>query len=131
MGPPPLDEVSARADIEAAYRNSDQVGEDGTTLINIQGGENLVEPMKQARMRLPSSDPSSITTVVDDVLFIRPDEAVVWFGVEVDGQRVAVVGVREGRAVLVDGRWMVEHATIVDLLGLAGVAIPEQRGNAG
>ena len=61
-----------------------------------------------------------------EILFLRPEEAVVWFGVEVDGQRFAMVDGREGRAVLVDGRWLIEHATLVDLIGFAGVPAPSR-----
>ena len=61
---------------------------------------------------------------VDDIKFLRPDEAVVWFSVEVNGERFPMVNGREGRAVKVDGRWLIEHATIADLLGFAGVSVP-------
>jgi hypothetical protein len=62
--------------------------------------------------------------IVDDVKFLRPDEAVVWFSLEIDGNRLGFVNGREGRAVMVSGRWMIEHATIVDLVGIAGVEVP-------
>jgi hypothetical protein len=62
--------------------------------------------------------------VVDDIKFLRDDEAVVWFSVEIDGSRLSFVNGREGRAVLVNGRWMVEHAGLADLLGMAGVEVP-------
>jgi len=124
MGPPPGDEAAAQAGIEYAYLNNSEVADDGTTLVNVQGGEGLSEPLRQAGTRVPSTSEADVKMVVDDVLFLRPDEAVVWFGVEVDGQRFAMVDGREGRAVLVDGRWMIEHATMVDLIGFAGVAVP-------
>ena len=98
------------------------MAEDGSTLVNVHGGQNLAELLKRAATRVPSGDSSAVKMVVDDVLFLRPDEAVVWFGVEVDGQRFAMVDGREGRAVLVDGRWMIEHATMIDLIGFAGVS---------
>ncbi len=98
------------------------MADDRTTLVNVHGGQNLAELLKQAATRVPSTDSSAVNMVVDDILFLRPDEAVVWFGVEVDGKRYAMVDGREGRAVLVDGRWMIEHATMIDLIGFAGVA---------
>jgi len=130
-GPPPDDVDAARQAIEFAYAHHNQVGEDGATMVHIHGGKNLAEPLKQAAMRIPGSDPSSAQIVVDNVLFLRPDEAVVWFGVEVGGQRFGMVDGREGRAVLVDGNWMVEHATIIDLLGFAGVVIPPSDDESG
>jgi hypothetical protein len=65
-----------------------------------------------------------VAIVVDDIEFLRPDQAVVWYSVELDGSRFAFVDGREGRAVVVGGRWMVERATVVDLLGSAGVLVP-------
>jgi hypothetical protein len=35
-----------------------------------------------------------------------------------------MVNGREGRAVNVGERWLIEHATIADLLGFAGVTVP-------
>jgi len=127
MGPPPVDEAEAAAAIEYAYQHNNEVAEDGTTLVNVQRGESLAEPLKQAGTRVPSTASSDVKMVVDDILFLRPDEAVVWFGVEVDGQRFAMVDGREGRAVLVAGRWLIEHATLVDLIGFAGVTAPTLR----
>ncbi len=122
VGLPPLDEAEARAAIESAYMHNNDVGDDGTTLVNVHGGQNLAGPLQQAAARVPSTESSDVRMVVDDILFLRPDEAVVWFGVEVDGKRFAMVDGREGRAVLVDGRWMIEHATMIDLIGFAGVS---------
>lgn len=62
--------------------------------------------------------------VVDDMVFLRDDEAVVWFGIDVDGERFGFVNGREGRAVSVGGRWLMERATLVDLVALAGVPYP-------
>jgi hypothetical protein len=62
--------------------------------------------------------------VVDDIKFLREDEAVVWFSLVIDGNQLGFVNGREGRAVLVDGRWLIERATLADLLGMAGVEVP-------
>ncbi len=123
-GPPPADEAAARAGIEYAYTHHNEVDDDGVTLVNVQAGTNLAEPLRQAAKRIPDPNAASANVVVDDVLFLRPDEAVVWFGVEVGGQRFAGVNGWEGRAVLIEGRWLIEHATIVGLLGFAGVNAP-------
>lgn len=124
VGPPPADEAEARRQIAYAFGHLDEVGADGTSLVNVQSGEKMADLLAQARRRLPNSNPTAMKTVVDDVLFLRSDEAVVWFGIDVDGQRFGMVNGREGRAVLVDGRWLVERASIVDLLGFAGVSYP-------
>ena len=47
-----------------------------------------------------------------------------WYSVEVDGQRFPMANGREGRAVKIGDRWLIEHASIADLLGFAGVVVP-------
>jgi hypothetical protein len=80
--------------------------------------------LEQAGQRIPGSPEGEATLVVDNIKFLRPDQAVVWFSLEIDGNRLGFVNGREVRAVLVGGKWMIEHATIVDLVGMAGVEIP-------
>jgi hypothetical protein len=126
VGSPPADPDEARRQIEHAFSHHGDVAADGTTLINVQSGENMAPLLAEAGRRLPKSNPESVTTVVDDVLFLRPDEAVVWFGIEIDGERFGLVNGREGRAVLVDGRWLMERASLVDLLTAGGVMYPPQ-----
>ena len=121
---PPEDEPAARASIEYVYSHHDETDATGEDLVNVQGGAGLAGPLQQAGRRIPGSPSGTAKIVVDDIKFLRPDEAVVWFSVEVDGNRLGFVNGREGRAVLDGGRWMVEHATLVDLLGMAGVRVP-------
>ena len=85
-------------------------------------------PLREAQTRVPGAADRPASLVVDDIKFLRPDEAVVWFSVEVDGERFPMVNGREGRAVEVDGRWLIEHATIADLLRFAGVDVPSPDG---
>jgi hypothetical protein len=121
---PPADEAAARSAIEYAYAHYLDADETGEVLVNIQEGRGLPEYLQQAGQRIPGSPEGEAKFVVDDIKFLRPDEAVVWFSLEIDGNRLGFVNGREGRAVLVGGRWMIEHATIVDLVGMAGVEIP-------
>lgn len=124
VGDPPDDEHAARASIEYAFTHQDEVDASGDGLLNVQGGSGLVGPLHEAQKRIPGGGEASATIVVDDVLFLRSDEAVVWFSLEVDGNRFGMVDGREGRAVKIGDRWMIERATIVDLLGFAGVMVP-------
>ena len=121
---PPADEDSARSAIEYVYSHHDETDATGEDLVNVQGGAGLAGPLQQAGRRIPGSPSGTAKIVVDDIKFLRPDEAVVWFSVEVDGNRLGFVNGREGRAVLDGGRWLVEHATLADLLGMAGVQVP-------
>lgn len=126
VGDPPRDEAAARESIEYAFNHLGEVDEDGdgVTLVNVQSGKGLVEPLKEAQKRVPGAADQPASLIVDDVKFLRPDEAVVWFSVEVNGERFPMVNGREGRAVKVGDRWLIERATIADLLGFAGVVVP-------
>jgi hypothetical protein len=121
---PPADEAAARSAIEYAYAHYLDADEAGEVLVNVQGGRGLATYLQQAGQRIPGSPQGEAKLIVDDVKFLRPDEAVVWFSLEIDGKRLGFVNGREGRAVMVSGKWMIEHATIVDLVGMAGVEVP-------
>lgn len=121
---PPDDEAAARASIAYAFTHHDEIDEAGTALVNVQSGEGLAGPLQEAQRRAPMAVEGRVGITVDGVLFLRSDEAVVWFSVEIDGKRFPVVNGREGRAVKVGGRWLIERATVVDLLALAGVVAP-------
>jgi outer membrane lipoprotein-sorting protein len=123
VGGPPEDEVAARLSIEYAYSHHDETDETGELLVNVQNGVGLVEALKQARCRIPGSPEDTVKVVVNDIKFLRADEAVVWFSIDIDGNRLGFVNGREGRAVLEGERWLVEHATLVDLIGMAGVVV--------
>ena len=124
IGDPPPDEVAARESVEYAYNHLGEVDDEGRALVNVQCGRGLVAPLREAQTRVPGADDTPASLIVDDVKFLGPDHAVVWFSVEVRGQRFPMVNGREGRAVKVGDRWLIEHATIADLLGFAGVAVP-------
>jgi len=121
---PPDDEAAARESIEFAFNQLGEVDETGSVLVNVQSGRGLVGPLQEAQKRVPGAGDNPASLIVDDIKFLRPDEAVVWFSVEVNGERFPMVNGSEGRAVKVDGRWLIEHATIADLLGFAGVSVP-------
>jgi outer membrane lipoprotein-sorting protein len=124
VGDPPAGEAAARESIKYAFNHLGEVGEEGSALVNVQSGRGLVGPLQEAQKRVPGAADSPASLMVDDIKFLRPDEAVVWYSVEVNGERFPMVNGREGRAVTVGGRWLIEHATIADLLGFAGVTVP-------
>jgi outer membrane lipoprotein-sorting protein len=126
VGDPPDDEVAARESIEYAFNNLGETDADGDSLVNVQSARGLVGPLQEAQKRVPGAgdNPATASLIVDSIRFLRSDEAVVWFSVEVNGERFPMVNGREGRAVKVGDRWMIEHATIADLLGFAGVVVP-------
>lgn len=120
---PPADETAARAAIVYAFEHSGETAQDAT-LVHVQHGHGLSDLLDQARRRVPGVAAGSVGTVVEDVMFLGPDHAVVWFSVVADGKRVRMASGIEGRALLVAGHWVVEHATFVDLIGRGGVTYP-------
>jgi len=124
IGDLPEDVVAARESIEYAFNHLGEIDESGVTLVNVQGGRDLAGPLSAAQKRVPGAADRPASLIVDDIKFLRPDQAVVWFSVEVNGERFPMVNGREGRAVKVGERWLIEHATIADLLGFAGVIVP-------
>jgi hypothetical protein len=130
-GPPPDDESGARAAVTAAFEAFGATGPDGRDLLNVQAGHGLGPLLDRARRRLPGATAGNTAATVDALRFLTPDHAAVWFTIEVAGQRTPAVGERLGRAVRVDGRWLVEHATVADLLAFGGIGVPapEDRGS--
>jgi hypothetical protein len=123
-GPPPDDQAAAEAAIHAAFRGYAAVSADGQDLVNVQAGEGLVEPLTLASRRAPGATPGNIAFAVDALRFMCTDEAVVWFSLEIGGVPSPLVRERQGRAVRVGGRWLIERATIAELLAGAGVHVP-------
>ena len=124
LGEPPEDEAAARTSIQYAYAHFGDTDETGESLVNVQVGKGLAAPLQEAGRRVPGAQEGVVRLAVDDIKFLRSDEAVVWFSLEVDGSRMGMVNGREGRAILVDNRWLIERATLVDLIGFAGVSVP-------
>jgi hypothetical protein len=119
---PPADETAAHAAIVYAFEHSGETAQDGTSLVHVQHGHGLSDLLDQARRRVPGVAAGSVGTVVEDVMFLGPDHAVVWFSVVADGNRVRMASGIEGRALLVEGQWVIEHATFIDLIGRGGMA---------
>ena len=101
-------------------RDYAEASADGRDLVNVQAGEGLGrEPFGWRagghRERRRATPPSPWT-----LRFVCPDEAVVWFSLEIGGERSPLVRERRGRAVRVGGRWLIERGTIAELLAFAG-----------
>jgi hypothetical protein len=122
-GPPPADRAAAELAITEAFAGIGETGPGGTDLVNVQAGHGLAPYMERATRRLPRATRENTRWAVDAIRFLDADEAVVWFTVEAAGEPT-IVRRRAGRAVRGDGRWLIEHATVVDLLEMAGVRTP-------
>jgi hypothetical protein len=121
-GDRPHDPVAARDAIRRAVERVGDTGPDGS-LPNVEAGQGLATVFERARLRAPGP-PSQITTLLDDVRFLSAERALIWYSVLLDGRPLSAVAGRQGHAVMVDGRWLVERATFADVVGLAGVSCP-------
>jgi hypothetical protein len=92
--------------------------------VNVQSGKGMAGPLREAKQRIPGGPGVEAKIVVDDIMFLRSDEAVVWFAMEVDGGRMSILDGQAGRALRVGGRWVIERASMVGLLEMAGVTVP-------
>ena len=122
VGDRPDDPIAARDAIRHAVERVGDTGPDGS-LPNVEAGQGLATVFERARLRAPGP-PSMITTLLDDVRFLSPERALIWYSVLLDGRPLSAVAGRQGYAVMVDGRWLVERATFADVVGLAGVSCP-------
>lgn len=62
----------------------------------------LARPLSEAQKRAPWAADNPASLIVDDIEFLRPDEAVVWLSLEVNGARLPTMNGREGRSVKVN-----------------------------
>jgi hypothetical protein len=120
-GPPPDDEESARIDIGVAFQAMGKASDDGATLPNVEGGDNLGPCAAEIRRRYPQFTNGSSLIRIERIKFLHQSEAVVWFA-------NPQLPMREGRAVLVDGTWKVSRATYCSIIAMGGVTCPPPTG---
>jgi hypothetical protein len=121
VGPPPDDEDAARAGIRHAIEHLTDIDEHDRCP-HIQGGANLADCVRRTR-RSPYVDDDGASFECTEIAFVRADEAAVRFRVLVP--RAPMGGIdTDGRALLVDGRWVVDRATACGLFAMAGVTCP-------
>lgn len=123
VGPPPADPAGAEAAIRAALDAVGEVDATGRDLVNVQAGHRLAPLMERASQRLPRATRENTHWAVDALRFLDATHAAVWFTI-VAGGAPTIIRQHAGRAVCVDGRWLIEHATVVQLLEMAGVRVP-------
>jgi hypothetical protein len=116
-GPPPMDEATARQDIERAWVHMGERSQDGAGLVYVERGENLGPSSEEVQNRFPQFVYEGAGSPPERIKFLGASEAVVW-------SSHPVIGIREGRAVLVDGKWKVSRATWSGLLAGAGIVCP-------
>lgn len=103
-GPPPADPNQAKALIEAAFARVFETGAD-RRLVHVEGEPSLPDPVHE---ELASS--SAPEDRVEDVQFLDPGQALVEFQAAADNSQ-RDESTLTGRAVLVDGAWVVTRDT--------------------
>ena len=129
-GPPPENAEASAADIRAAFAGSatESESEDGVSVHTVEGGETLGPVLVAAKEQHRGIAPQGATVVtsVDEIVFIDPGHAAVWFSIAVDG--TTMLSRRRGEAVVVDDVWKVARSTFCELMALAGVQCPPVAG---
>ena len=125
-GPPPDDEGAAREAVIDIFLRRMELSDDGESLPNVLGGENL-GPCRQEVMARFGGIAARTTTTVERVQFLNDHEAVVWWTVALDGR--PILGTLQGRLVLVDGQWKATRETVCGDMGRAGVQCPPPPGS--
>jgi hypothetical protein len=124
-GPPPEDAAASSAEIRAIFLRmwADEVPED---LDFVQEGRGLGRCLRESRLRFPRS--VLRTARIREVLFLNGDSAVVRFTVEMPthprSRSSSTEFSFEGRAVRQDGIWLIERATLCNLVLRAGIQCP-------
>jgi len=122
IGEPPADEDAARGEVSGLYSTAYGPGltlEERAALV--EDGESLLEVMELAAERNPQFR-DRITATVEEVRFVDTTHAAARFSLQSEGTQL-ISGI--GRAVLVDGRWLVARRTYCSLQQLGGVWCPE------
>ena len=121
-GEQPADPDSARAEITAVFVNYGEVSEDGQAAIGIEGGGDLGWALKAVRANRQQFLEAEIVFTVDEIVFVDPEHAAVWYSISVNGSQV--LGRHRGDAVVVEGEWNMSRETFRDLLAQGGITLP-------
>ena len=132
-GPPPEDEVAARAAISRAFADMGEIDEDSGAIPSVEGSEGLAACREQAtqlaRVRFGGKVPEvSVAFVVDTVRFLNDSEAVVTYTAQISGSLNITLANRPGRAIVVDGEWKVTRETFCAWARVGGVQCPPRKG---
>ena len=121
-GDQPADPDSARAEITAVFTNYGDVSEDGQSAIGIENGGDLGWALKAVRANRQSYLDSEVVFTVNEIVFVDPEHAAVWYSISVNGNQV--LNRHRGDAVVVEGAWNIARSTFSQLLAMGGVTLP-------
>jgi hypothetical protein len=123
-GTPPADpktaETAIRAAYTAAYQHTDGAAP-YAALEHVEDGQALQTTVDLARKNFPEAA-NTITVTTGDLVFTSPTTAVIQYTLNYTGG--APFGTQNGKAVLINGSWLVGRATYCSLLGFGGATCP-------
>ena len=122
QGEQPADPDSARTEITAVFTNYGEVSEDGRAAVGIENGSDLGWALKAVKANRQSYLDAEVEFTVDEIVFVDPEHAAVWYSISVNGSRV--LDRHRGDAVVVDGEWNMARTTFSQLLAMGGVTLP-------
>jgi hypothetical protein len=123
-GTPPADPKTAEASIRAAFQTAytSVPGSPYAGLERVEGGPGLHTTLDEARKNFPEAA-NTMTVTTANLVFTSPTTAAVEYTLTYTGG--AEWGTKYGRAVLVDGSWVVSRDTFCALLAFGGGTCPK------
>jgi hypothetical protein len=121
-GEPPADSERAREAISEAFARYGDLSDDGSAALGVEGGESLGWAVAEARAKHPSYQDVEIGFTVDEVVFVDPEHAAVWYSLLMHGR--TYLSRQRGDAVLIDGEWLMARSTFNQIMALGGVTLP-------
>ena len=127
-GPPPANPDAARSEIAAAFAGFGALSEDGRSVPSVEGGEALGPVLTAAKERWRDVVPptANVAATVDEIVFVDPIHAAVWFSISLDGR--PMLQRHRGDAIVVEGRWKMARSTFCGVMSMAGVPCPPETG---
>jgi Clp amino terminal domain, pathogenicity island component/ClpX C4-type zinc finger len=124
-GEPPTDTDEAGAAIGAAYAMHGSLSADGRAALGVEKGADLGWAVTAAKANAPPAFlKAEIAVTVDEIIFVDPEHAAVWFSILVDGS--PVLSRHRGDAVLVGSEWMMARSTFCQIMAMGGVTCPPE-----
>jgi hypothetical protein len=122
-GEQPTDPHDARAEIKVVFSTGySALSEDGQSAMRVEKGADLGWAVAAARANRTAYLDREIIFTVDEIVFVDPEHAAVWFSIFVNGGQV--LNGHRGDAVLVDGEWKMALSTFTQMMAMAGVSLP-------
>jgi hypothetical protein len=106
------------------FGNYGEVSGDGRAAMGIEDGGELGWALAAVRANRQSYLNSEVVFTVDEIIFVDPKHAAVWYSISLDGN--PVLQRHRGDAVVVDHAWKMARTTFSQLLAMGGINLPPE-----